>query len=156
MRWRGTEMAGDLSDTPVFGGHVVERAAVAVDLLVDVGAALDHAPRIVVDDVGKQQMAFGVELNLTFIYFLTQRSAFKLPGLLEREESVAGDAPHFGKEFRLVGGRTSDVGNTRKGSCPSGFAGLNSRISASPLAYCSSGSSLTSGLPFQFLSLVLR
>ena len=96
---RHVEMAGDLGDLPVFGGDVVERAAVAIDLLVDIGAALEHAPGIVVDHVGEQQVAFAVEAELDLE--IDQRAAFELPGFLQHEESLARDAPHLGKEFRI-------------------------------------------------------
>ena len=52
---------------------------------------------------------------------------------------------------------TSAVGKVRNGSAPMmGLAGLNSLICAPPSSYCMYGSSATSGLPFQSLSLVLR
>ena len=84
---------------PVFRGHVVERAAVAIDLLVDIGAALQHAPGIVVDHVGEQQIALGVEAELDLE--IDQRAAFELPGLLQHQERLPRDAPHLREELRI-------------------------------------------------------
>ncbi len=33
---------------------------------------------------------------------IDQRAAFELPGLLEHEKRLAGDAPHLGKDFRFI------------------------------------------------------
>ena len=50
---RELKAAGNLRDPAVLRGHVVKRATVAIDLLVDVRAVLEHPPGIVIDDVGQ-------------------------------------------------------------------------------------------------------
>src|SRR5207253_801079 len=80
--------------------HLVKGPAVTVDLLVDVGSVLEHAPGIVVDHVGQQQAACLVEAKLDFE--IHKRAAFELPGLLQDEKGVARDAAHFREKLRLV------------------------------------------------------
>ena len=48
-----------------------------------------HAPGVVVDHVGQQQVALGVEAELDLE--VDQRAAFELPGLLQHQERLARD-----------------------------------------------------------------
>ena len=129
---RQPEAAGDFRDQPILRGNVVERAAVTIDLLVDVGPALDDPPGVVVDDVRKQQVSFGVEPELDLE--VDERPPFELPCLLPARGRPGVRCAASREDFPLlvaaehVGGRKH-----RNGSWPwIGFAGLNSRICEAP------------------------
>ena len=64
MLARQPETARDVRDPPVLLRHIVEGAAITVDLLVDVGPVLDDPPGVVIDHVRKQQAPFGVKAEL--------------------------------------------------------------------------------------------
>src|SRR5208282_2997224 len=97
---RQLETVRDLRDKPVLRGHIVERSTITIDLLVNVGPALDDPPRVVVYNICKQQASFGVkaELNLK----VDEGSTLKLPCLLEHQERTTCDAPHLGENFPLL------------------------------------------------------
>ena len=66
-------------------------------MLVNVGPTLDDPPRIIVDDIRKQQVPFGIKAKLDLQ--VDEGSAFELPCLLEHQERAACGMPHLGEDF---------------------------------------------------------
>lgn len=80
--------------------HLVDSPSLTVELLIDVHAIQEHAPRIAVDDIGNQQVAEVIETELNLE--VDEAASLQLLRLLEDEENPARYFHHLQEEGVLV------------------------------------------------------